>query len=328
MAATDFTTVLNRLFPWRRAHLNRKFKDHLFRFLFREKNELLSLYNAVNGTDYTDPDALTIMTLDDVIYLGMKNDVSFLIDGRLSLYEHQSSICPNMPLRGLFYFSQLLQGYVDQNNLNIYSSTKVSLPLPLYVVFYNGTGKYPERTELLLSDLFEKGNREDAALECRAVVLNINKGYNEEIMKKCRTLADYSAFIQQIRNYQKAGFGAPQAVAMAIDYCIEHDILADVLRRNRGEVTDMILTVYNEKLHNKTLREEGRAEGLREGLRKGLTKGRAESLRKINDLNNRLLDDGRMDDLKRSLKDNAFQEALLKEYGLDTDDSDPDDLFL
>ena len=82
----------------------------------------------------------------------------------------------------------------------------------------------------------------------------------------------------------------------------------------------MILTVYNEKLHNKTLREEGRAEGLREG--------REKTLRKINDLNNHLLKDDRMDDLKRSLKDNAFQEALLKEYGLDADDSDPDDLFL
>ena len=324
MAANNFTNILNRLFPWRRARLNRKFKDHLFRFLFREKSELLSLYNAVNGTDYTDPNALTIMTLEDVIYLGMKNDVSFLIDGRLSIYEHQSSICPNMPLRGLFYFSQLLQGYVDQNNLNIYSSTKVSLPLPLYVVFYNGMGNCPERTELLLSDLFEKGTRKDAALECRAVVLNINEGYNGEIMKKCRTLADYSAFIQQIRKYQKAGFDTPQAVALAIDYCIEHDILADVLRKNRGEVTDMILTVYNEKLHNKTLREEGRAEGLREGLAKGRRNGH----REINDLNNHLLEDGRMDDLKRSLKDNAFQEALLKEYGLDADDSDPDDMFL
>ncbi len=173
MTANNFTTILNHLFPWRRARLNRKFKDHLFRFLFREKSELLSLYNAVNGTDYTDPDALTIMTLEDVIYLGMKNDVSFLIDGRLSLYEHQSSICPNMPLRGLF----------------------------------------------------EKGEQEDAALECRAVVLNINEGYNGEIMEKCRTLADYSAFIQQIRNYQKAGFAAPQAVALAIDYCIERDMM-------------------------------------------------------------------------------------------------------
>ncbi len=128
------------------------------------------------------------------------------------------------------------------------------------------------------------------------------------------------AFIQQIRDYQEAGFDAPQAVALAIDYCIEHDILADVLRKNRGEVTDMILTVYNEKLHNRTLREEGRAEGRAEGLRKGR--------REINNLINRLLEDDRMDDLKRSVNDNAFQEALLKEYGLDTDDSDPEDLFL
>lgn len=69
---------------------------------------------------------------------------------------------------------------------------------------YNGTGNCPERTELLLSDLFEKEKREDAALECLAVVLNINEGYNGEIMKKCRTLADYSAFIQQIMHFRKS----------------------------------------------------------------------------------------------------------------------------
>ena len=307
MTTDDIKKLLDRLFPWRHARLNRKFKDHLFRFLFREKEDLLSLYNAVNGTDYKNPDDLTIMTLEDVIYLGMKNDVSFLIDGRLNLYEHQSSICPNMPLRGLFYFSQMLQGYADQKELNIYSSTKVSLPVPYYIVFYNGTAKLPERSELLLSSLFDDGAHKDegdlhrdAALECRAVVLNINEGYNVEIMKKCRTLADYSAFVQKIREYQKEGFDSPKAVALAIDYCIENDILADVLRRNRGEVTDMILTVYNEKLHNRTLREEGRQEGAR----------------RINALHKRLLDDNRLDDLKRSTEDPEYQELLLKEYKL------------
>ncbi len=343
MTADDIKKLLNRLFPWRHARLNHKFKDHLFRFLFREKKDLLSLYNAVNGTDYQNPDDLTIMTLEDVIYLGMKNDVSFLIDGSLNLYEHQSSICPNMPLRGLFYFSQMLQGYVDQKKLNIYSSTKVSLPVPYYIVFYNGTAKLPERSELLLSSLFDDGAHtdegnlpgseegaheaekslhqsengtlkvkedlhKDAALECRAVVLNINAGYNMEIMKKCRTLADYSAFVQKIRDYQKEGFGAPQAVALAIDYCIENEILADVLRRNRGEVTDMILTVYNEKLHNRTLREEGRQEGLLEG--------RQEGARRVNALYKRLLEDSRLDDLKRSTEDPEYQELLLKEYKL------------
>ncbi len=328
MTTDDIKKLLDRLFPWRHARLNRKFKDHLFRFLFREKEDLLSLYNAVSGTDYKNPDDLTIMTLEDVIYLGMKNDVSFLIDGRLNLYEHQSSICPNMPLRGLFYFSQMLQGYVDQKELNIYSSTKVSLPVPYYIVFYNGTAKLPERSELLLSSLFDddahknegnlpgseedahetendtlraKGNlHRDAALECRAVVLNINEGYNVEIMKKCRTLADYSAFVQKIREYQKEGFDIPKAVALAIDYCIENDILADVLRRNRGEVTDMILTVYNEKLHNRTLREEGRQEGTR----------------RVNALYKQLLEDNRLDDLKRSTEDPEYQEFLFKEYNL------------
>lgn len=70
---------------------NVKYKDRLFRFVFGENKEwLLSLYNAVNETQYDNPNDITITTLDDVIYVKMKNDVSLLLDSELSLYEHQS----------------------------------------------------------------------------------------------------------------------------------------------------------------------------------------------------------------------------------------------
>ena len=118
-------------------YVNRKYKDTLFRALFSERKHLLSLYNAVNGTDYTNEDDLEVNTLDNVIYMKMKNDISFLFGFSLNLYEHQSSVNPNMPLRDLFYVADLLQKIVKDKNL--YSSCLVGIPTPKFVMFYNGT---------------------------------------------------------------------------------------------------------------------------------------------------------------------------------------------
>lgn len=134
----------------------RNYKDSLFRMVFREKRALLSLYNAMNGTQYEDPDELVVTTIEDVLYMGCKNDISFLIKDVMNLYEHQSSVNPNMPLRGMIYISMLYQGYIEQNHLDIYSSTLLKLPTPKYIVFYNGTKDEPDRRELRLSDSFVK----------------------------------------------------------------------------------------------------------------------------------------------------------------------------
>ena len=118
-------------------YVNRKYKDTLFRLLFSERKHLLSLYNAVNETNYTNEEDLEINTLENVIYLKMKNDISFLFGFSLNLYEHQSSVNPNMPLRDLFYVADLLQKIVKDKNL--YSSCLVGIPTPKFVMFYNGT---------------------------------------------------------------------------------------------------------------------------------------------------------------------------------------------
>ena len=136
--------------------LNRKYKDTLFRKVFNNKKDLLSLYNALNNTEHMDESLITINTIEDAIYIGYKNDISFIINSELNLYEHQSSVNPNMPVRGLIYFAELYKGYIDQNNLLIYNERLVKLPFPRYVVFYNGTEDEPEEQELRLSDSFEK----------------------------------------------------------------------------------------------------------------------------------------------------------------------------
>lgn len=118
---------------WKRIRLNRKHKDRLFRYLFMDRKYLLDLYNALHDSHYTDPDELEVVTMEDVIFMKMKNDLSFLIDSRLSLYEHQSTWNPNMPLRGLFYFAQQYEGLVGAEGADVYGKTRISLPTPEYM---------------------------------------------------------------------------------------------------------------------------------------------------------------------------------------------------
>lgn len=297
---------------WRRIryyHINRKYKDMLFRYIFQDKVDLLDLYNAINGTDYSNPDDLVITTLKDVIYLGFKNDVSFLLSYHLNLYEHQSTWNPNMPLRGFFYFADVIRGYIEERDLDIYSSRQIPLPMPQYIVFFNGTENQPDRQVLRMSDAYEHGEEKQSfrkggdwepALECTAVVLNINYGHNKALMQKCRRLADYAHFVQIVRGYLTSGHSLEEAVNLAVDECIEKDILSDILRQHRAEVINLILTVYNEKQHNRTLREEGRVEG----------ENRLASLMEC------LLKEGRNEEAMRASKDRAYREELYEEYHL------------
>ncbi len=154
---------------------NREYKDGLFRMVFQKKEDLLSLYNALNGSSYTDPDELEVNTLGNVLYLTRKNDISFLISGMMNLYEHQSTFNPNMPVRGLIYLCRLYEKYIVKNEIDIYTSSLKELPFPQYFVFYNGTEKEPDRQELKLSDMFKAPPvSRTPALECIATMLSVS----------------------------------------------------------------------------------------------------------------------------------------------------------
>ena len=137
-----------------RVHVVRNYKDTLFRFILKDKRKLLEVYNALNGTSYDNPDDLEIYTLENVIYMGVKNDVSFILGSELSLYEQQATFNPNMPLRDLIYVTKQFEKYIAGNS--IYSSQLVRIPVPKFVVFYNGTKNQPEKQILKLSDAYEK----------------------------------------------------------------------------------------------------------------------------------------------------------------------------
>ena len=224
---------------------NRLYKDRLFKFVFSDKEKLLSLYNALNHSDYKDPDALEINTLEDFIYIRMKNDISFILDSDMCLYEHQSTYNPNMPLRGLFYFADLLQQFVEKKGYNIYSSTLLSLPTPRFVVFYNGDDTIPERSILKLSDSFES-KAKDGCLEVEALLLDVNIGKNQELMKSCRYLQEYATFVGEVKEYKQKCTDLDMAIDRAIGYCIEHDIMRDILLKHKAEVARLIFREFDE----------------------------------------------------------------------------------
>lgn len=281
--------------------INKKYKDRLFRMAFCEKKDLLELYNAMNGSSYSDPEELEIVTLDDVIYMGLKNDVAFLIDEVLNLWEHQSTWNPNMPLRGLFYFSDEYRKYIEKRHLNIYGSRRVMLPLPQYVVFYNGPENRPERSVLPLSQSFCHMNPEHAAcIELKATVININRGYNETLMKQCKKLRDYAEFTSRVRDELKEASSLEEAVELAVDYCIRNDILAEFLSSHRAEVCEVILTEYDEEMHIASEKEISREEGLLKGREEG------EGIRALI-----------MDNLEKQVPEDIIIQKLQRYFSLD-----------
>ena len=264
---------------------NRMYKSRIFAMLFSDRNELLKLYNAINGTSYDDPDLLQVNTLENAVYMSMQNDVSFIIDMRLNLYEHQSTYSPNLPVRYLLYVADVYSDYTK--DMNLYGTKAVKLPTPRFVIFYNGQAEQPDRKELKLSELFSIPDA-DPSLELKAVMLNINKGHNRKLMETCRTLQDYAEYIFRVREYA-AEMPLDLAVEQAITECISEGILADFLRKNRAEAKKVSIYEYDEERHMRQTREEGMEEGYANGFSQGIEQGITQTV--INLLKSGLLTD-------------------------------------
>ncbi len=248
---------------------SRVYKSRMFEMIFSDKKELLSLYNAVNGTNYADPEQLKINTLENAIYMSMHNDVSFIIDSRLSLYEHQSTYSPNLPLRCLFYTADLYSDIVKDSNL--YGARLVEIPTPKFIIFYNGVEECPDWQELRLSSSYSVKEKRPA-LELRATLLNINLGHNRKLMKACRTLKDYSEYVARVRRYVET-MDIEDAVERAITECIQEGILAEFLRGNRAEAKKVSIYEYDEEKHMRQTRAEGYEDGYDNGYGNGYDSG-------------------------------------------------------
>ena len=262
-------TVKKKQITEKNLKANRNYKDTVFRMIFSDRKNLLSLYNAVNGTSYKNPEELEIVTLENAIYMGMKNDLAFIIATILFLYEHQSTYNPNMPLRDLFYISSEYQKLVDHKSL--YSSVLQKIPAPNFIVFYNGTEKKEDRWENALSDAYETPDKEPR-LELKVLTLNMNEGHNKELMEQCQTLREYAKYVALVRKYKKE-MKLDAAVKCAVDECIQSGILAEFLKKNRAEVIAVSIFEYDKEEEEKKLRKAEYEAGYDDGKKLGITEG-------------------------------------------------------
>ncbi len=263
----SFTTA-ERIFREKQKTLftiNRTYKSTVFIMLFEDKKNLLELYNAISGKHYTNPELLEITTLENAIYMSIKNDVSFLIDGRLSLYEHQSTYNPNLPLRFLLYIAN--QYSEITRNANLYGSKIIKIPTPEFIIFYNGKKDCPDRQVMRISDMYTV-KMESYKLELEATMLNINGTHNQKLKDACQTLNEYAIYTDKIRRYTEK-MSLESAVEQAIHECIEENVLKEFLEKHRTEVKAMSIFEYDQEKHLRMEREDGRKEGWESGLREG-----------------------------------------------------------
>jgi len=236
------------------------YKDRVFRMLFKDRNRLLELYNALNDTGYTNVDDLTVNTLENAIFIKMKNDVSFIIDCNMCLYEHQASYCPNMPLRGFLYFADLYKKWCG--DIDLCTRRQIKIPTPYYIVFYNGLEKQEEEFTQKLSEAFEGG--QTGCIELNVRTININYRQGSRLLEKCKVLSDYAYFIAEIRNNLEY-MELEEAVINAVEHCIQKNVLKEFLLQQKAEVVAMSIYEYNEEYVRRTLLEEGQEIGYAEG---------------------------------------------------------------
>lgn len=259
---------------------NREYKSDVFSMLMEDGNNALSVYNALNDTNYTNPDDVEVHTLEKGVSLTVRNDAAFVVDAALSIYEHQSTVCPNMPVRSLIYYTIIISKIIK--NKNIYGRGLVKIPVPKFAVFYNGSEDQPEEYELKLSDAFEK-ETDNPELELVCKVYNINFGKNKKLLDKCDVIREYMIFVDYVRYYHKEQKfeNMETAINRAIDRCIEEGVLAEFLRKNRNEVVKVTQLDYTFDRQITLEREDARAEGRAEGREEGREEGQKKIILKL-----------------------------------------------
>ena len=245
----------------------REYKDRLFKAIFGRDTEeskrwRLDLYNALNGTNYSDPNALKLNTIENVIYITMHNDVSFLIDDQMNLYEQQSTYNPNMPLRGLMYFSQLYQIYLTEMEMSLLSSKLIKIPTPKFIVFHNGSENEASRYSMKLSDSFIHEDK-SGKFEWTADVINMNPKCKNPLQKKCKVLYDYISYVYQIKEYRKSGLSKKDAVEKAVKWAIKEKLLNGFFKKQKAEVIGMSLTEFDEEEFKRVCYKDGLIDGER-----------------------------------------------------------------
>ena len=154
-------------------------RESLFTFLFgndEKKEYSLSLYNALNGTYYNDPENLEVYTIDNIVYIRMPNDVAFMVKEEKKKTEN----CPDRPYRMLEHIYDLYQEIIEDNEYD----DMLPLPATNFVILYDGASPAPEYETQRLSDMYEDAANADFDLRVR--VYNINGIYNRKLKENCK----------------------------------------------------------------------------------------------------------------------------------------------
>ena len=256
---------------------NRRYKDSVFVDLFSEdvtaKDNFLSLYNALHGTDYHSTGILKKLRLKQVMYMTFTNDVSYLVDNKIIvLAEHQSTMNENMPLRCLEYVTRLYE-QIQKPRVKYYR-TLYKIPMPEFYVFYNGKEQLPANQVLKLSDAFTV-QTETPNLELIVQLMNINYDKGNQVLQRCKALQQYSLFVHEVRRHiavdRKHGF------EKAIRDCIQNNILKEYLQRKAKEVMNMLIGEYDYNTDIAVQREESFDCGLAEGEIRGSRQAKLET---------------------------------------------------
>ena len=224
--------------------------------------------------------------------MGMKNDLAFILDMNLYLYEHQSTMNPNIPLRDLFYIAVEYQKLVDKKSL--YSSALQKIPNPHFIVFYNGSTPIDDCYTSRLSDAFYHAT-DNPSLELIVTTFNVNAGHNTKLMSHCQILKEYSIYVAKVRSFAEQ-MPLDDAVQKAVTECIQENILADFLRKNQAEVIAMSIFEYDKVEEEKKLRKAEFDAGVEQGLKQGVAQGIEQGLKQAStDTALRLLKTGKFD---------------------------------
>ena len=246
----------------------RQYKNDVFCMLMEYPEYALQIYNGLNNTDYTDPSVVEIKTIESGVSLTVHNDAAFVVNSDLNIFEHQSTVCPNMPLRSMLYYATIIREEIK--NRDLYSRKLVKIQKPNFVVFYNGNENQSEKYDLRLSDAFER-QVENPDMELVCHVHNINAGNNTDLMDKCSVLKGYMTFVDLVRDNISEGKEVRDAVKTGLDICIEQGILTEFFTKRYDEVMKVVELDYTFERRIELQREESYLDGRNDGLKEGET---------------------------------------------------------
>ena len=238
---------------------NKQFRNSVFCSYFNEPIRLLSLCNAVLGTEYRDVTKLCINTLEGIFFDNQKNDISCTLeDTFLVLIEHQTSVNNNMPFRCLSYVAELLNNLVEDKN-KLYHKALIRFPRPKFFVLYDGDAKEPLQREMRLSEAF---GGDDSTLELVVTALNINFGLKQPLLAKCQYLREYSTLVGKVKEGVRAGLTRKEAISRAVKFCLDNGLMKDYLEKNSQEVFNMLALQYDNEKAIRASYEDGRDDGI------------------------------------------------------------------